>query len=265
MSRLLAVGGSNSETRDSRIDFATEGDGNCPVWYRFITVDGKRVHHLGNVCGTCPFVFQRLEGPHDRVSPHDLTNLLRTGVSKLEQRVTQRVMEILPVGEYKILLLSCVPQYIVPSTRGDYFVEEQVEAWGPDTGDEGGTHDPKSEYYRTATIPLASHTRLFEFIVPMFPSRSLRQETVDLYLSILKQQTIPTALAVSTLDLKEPVDEEGEIGAHWCLAHFLLDGHHKAYAASQARKAITLLSFLAVDKGVSGLDDIEHLLKILPR
>ena len=265
MNKLLAVGESKSETRESRIDFATEGDGNFPVWYRFITVDGKRAHHLGNVCGTCPFIFQRIEDAHYGVSPQDLTDLLRTGVSKLEENVTQRVMEILPVGEYKILLLSCVPRYIAPSTQGDYFVEEQVEAWGPDTGDEGRTHDPKSEYYRTATIPFAPNSTLFEFIVPMFPNRSLRQETIDLYLSTLKPPAIPTALAVSILDLKEAVHANGDIGVHWCLAHFLLDGHHKVYAASQAGKAINLLSFLALDKGVSGLDNIEHLLKILPR
>src|SRR5215472_2384008 len=174
MSRLLAVGESKSETRDSRIAFATEGD-----WYRFITVDGERAHHLGNVCGTCPFVFQRFEGANDKVSPQELTNLLRTGVSKLEQPVTQRVMESLPAGEYKVLLLSCLPQFIVPSTHGDYFVEEQVEAWGPDTGDDGSTHDTKSEYYRTATIPFAARSTLFEFIVPMFTKQSLRQETVD--------------------------------------------------------------------------------------
>jgi len=260
MSRLLAVGESKSETRDSRIAFATEGD-----WYRFITVDGKRAHHLGNVCGTCPFFFQRLEGANDKVSPQELTNLLRTGVSKLEQRVAQRVMESLPAGEYKVLLLSCLPQFIVPSTHGDYFFEEQVEAWGPDTGDEGGTHDPKSEYYRTETMPFASQSTLFEFIVPMFPHRSLRQGTIDLYLSILKQQTIPTALAISILDVKQAVDLQAEIKTHWCLAHFLLDGHHKVFAASQVGKPITMLSFLAVDKGVSGFDDIENLLNILPR
>src|SRR5215472_16010331 len=169
MSRLLAVGESKSETRDSRIAFATEGD-----WYRFITVDGERAHHLGNVCGTCPFVFQRFEGANDKVSPQELTNLLRTGVSKLEQPVTQRVMEMLPAGEYKVLLLSCLPQFIAPSTHGDYFSEEQVEAWGPDTGDEGGKHDPKSEYYSTETIPLESHSTFFEFIVPMLVSTSMK-------------------------------------------------------------------------------------------
>lgn len=265
MSRLLAVGESKSETQDSRIAFATEGDGNSPVWYRFITVDGQRAHHLGNVCGTCPFVFQRLEGANDRVSPQELTNLFRTGVSKLEQPVTQRIMKILPAGEYKVLLLSCIPQFIVPSAHGDYFIEEQVEAWGPDTGDDGGAHDPKSEYYRTERIPLASHSTLFEFIVPMFPKRSLRQETIDLYRSILNQQTVPTALAISILDVKEAVDSEPDNKTHWCLAHFLLDGHHKVYAASQVGKPITVLSFLAMDKGVSAFDDIGHLLNILPR
>jgi len=112
-------------------------------------------------------------------------------------------------------------------------------------------------------IPLASHSTLFEFIVPMFPYRSLRQKTVDSYLSILREHAIPTALAVSILDVKESVDSEAEINTHWCLAHFLLDGHHKVFAASQVRKPITMLSFLAVDKGVSRLDDIEHLLNIL--
>lgn len=259
MSRLLAVGESESETQDSRIDFATD-------WYRFITVDGKRAHYLGNVCGTCPFVFQQLEGANDKVSLQELTNLLRAGVSRLEQPVTQRVMKILPAGEYKVLLLSCLPQFIVPSAHGDYFIEEQVEAWGPDTGDEGGVHDPKSEYYRTATMPFAAHSTLFEFIVPMFPKRSLRQETVDLYRSILNQQTVPTALAVSILDVKEgEVDLKPQIETHWCLAHFLLDGHHKVHAASQVGKPITVLSFLAVDKGVSSFDHIGHLLNILPR
>lgn len=165
MSRLLALGESKSETRDPRIAFATEGDGRQPVWCRFITVDGKRAHYLGNVCGTCPFVFQRLEGANDKVSPQGLTNLLRAGVSRLEQPVTQRAMEILPVGEYKVLLLSCLPQFIAPSTHGDYFVEEQVKAWGPDTGENGSTHDPKSEYYRTGTMPLASNSTLVVVVI----------------------------------------------------------------------------------------------------
>jgi len=265
MSRLLEVGESKSETREPRIAFETDGGGNYPVWDRFITVNGKRAHYLGNVCGTCPFVFQRLEDANDKVSPQELTNLFRIGISKLEQSVTQRAMEILPAGEYKVLLLSCPPQFILPSTHGDYFCEEQVDLWGPDTGDEGGTHDPKIEYYRTETISFAPHSMLFEFIVPMFPQRYLHEETIHSYLSILERQTIPTALAVSILDVKEELESEAEMNTHWCLAHFLLDGHHKVFAASRARKPITILSFLAVDKGISLSNDIETLLTILSR
>ena len=48
----------------------------------------------------------------------------------------------------------------------------------------------------------------------------------------LEHQTIPAALAVSILDVKEAVDSETEVKTHRCFAHFLLDGHHKVFAAS---------------------------------
>lgn len=64
---------------------------------------------------------------------------------------------------------------------------------------------------------------------------------------------MPTAVRISILDVKSPVDWEGDkvITSHWCLVHYLIDGHHKAYAAAKNGKPLTLVSFLAVNQGVS--------------
>jgi hypothetical protein len=99
----------------------------------------------------------------------------------------------------------------------------------------------------------------------MFPRRYLNDKTIRSYETLLENQTTPTALAVSVLDVKQPANWHGdpEFTEHWCLAHYLLDGHHKMYAASQALKPISLLSFLAVQSGVSTIDQITEVLSVL--
>ena len=99
---------------------------------------------------------------------------------------------------------------------------------------------------------------LFEFIVPMFPKRWLDTEAVSSYRNELLAGSTPTALALSILDIKQPADWEGdpEINSHWCLSHYLLDGHHKTLAASELGAPITILSFLAIEKGVSTQEQV---------
>jgi hypothetical protein len=53
------------------------------------------------------------------------------------------------------------------------------------------------------------------------------------------------------------------INQHWRLAHFLLDGHHKVFAASQAHKPITLLSFLAIGESIAYRSEIDRVIKVL--
>ena len=69
MSMLLQVTEATSTKIGSRVDFQTEGGGAWAVWDRFITLDGKRAHFIGNVCGTCPFIFERKEGANDTIFP----------------------------------------------------------------------------------------------------------------------------------------------------------------------------------------------------
>lgn len=75
------------------------------------------------------------------------------------------------------------------------------------------------------------------------------------------QGVVPTAVAVSTLDLCQPAlslqaTDEYE---HWGLTHFLLDGHHKLEAAASAGRTVQLLSLLALDESLSGPDDHRRL------
>jgi hypothetical protein len=264
MSKLIAMAEAKSIKAGSRVDFQTQGGGNWPEWDRFITLDGRRAHHVGNICGTCPFLFERLEGANEKVSPTELSNTLRNGIKSIDQRVIDVAMEILPTGAYKVLLLSCVPRFISPSGKGDYFFEEQIQLWGVD-GFWGVPHYAKNEYYRSEMAKIGNRGALFEFVVPMFPKRYLHEETIQSYDAILSHPTIPTALAVSILDVKQPATWMGnpEITTHWCLAHYLLDGHHKICAAAKAGKPISILSFLAIEKGVSGPDQIAETLKTL--
>ena len=262
MSKLIQALDAVSTSMDSRIGFATQGSENLPVWDRFITLDGKKAHYLGNVCGTCEFIFERHEGANSKVSPEKLSEVFRSGISDINA-IKGAVMALLPAGAYKMLLLSCIPRLITPSKAGDYFFQEQIELWGVDPF-WGVPHYTRSEYYRTEVLKISEHGGLFEFIVPMFPGRYLDFKTIESYETLLNSPS-PTALAISVLDVKQPAEWEGnpEIQEHWCLAHYLLDGHHKMYAAAQFGKPISLLSCLAIDRGISGADEISKVVSVL--
>ncbi len=56
--------------------------------------------------------------------------------------------------------------------------------------------------------------------------------------------------------------EGTKIDTHWCLARYLLDGHHKLFAAANDQP-VRLLSFLSVDDGICNTDDIKMLRNLL--
>jgi hypothetical protein len=88
---------------------------------------------------------------------------------------------------------------------------------------------------------------------------------LKVYADRLAAEELPTALAVSVLDVRGPATrEEGPaVTEHWCLAHYLLDEHHKTYAATLAQKPITLLSFLATAESVATEENVDHVLEVL--
>jgi hypothetical protein len=233
-------------------------------WSRYLTLEGEPAYFIGGTCDTCAFLFERMGGANRNVSPVETAGALRGGLQGIDEGLVANVGNILPTGNYRVSLLELSPTLVMPGAQGDYFANEQAELWGTDAF-WGLPHHPKTEYYRTPPVMLGSGKRLFEFVVPMFPKGWLSEKTLKVYADRLAAEEQPTALAISVLEVRGPATrEEGPaVTEHWCLAHYLLDGHHKTYAASLARKPITLLSFLATAESVATEENVDRVLEVL--
>jgi hypothetical protein len=254
----------NVTASSSIIGFTTEGGGNWKVWDRYLTIDGKKAFHIGNVCGTCSFFFERLEGANQSVNAVDVIEKLNSGIIELTSSVVNALALIIPRGRYKVLLQEVRPYLVRPGEKNDYFVDEQVALWGVDTF-WGMPHFPKTEYYRLLTRVIKDGCGLFEFLIPMYPHNWLDKRRLSEYETLLNNDVKPTAVTLSVLDIKSPAVWEGDkdITSHWCLAHYLIDGHHKAYTAAISDKPLTLVSFLSMNQGISSEDEIVELIGIL--
>jgi hypothetical protein len=250
----------------SPVSFQTEGGDGWAAWDRYIAIDGKRAFHIGNVCGTCSFFFERMEGAKRSINAEDVIERLNAGVSLLDLSLVEKIKTIMPTGKYQVLLLSIVPKLVYPKGPEDYFEKERVELWGIDPF-WGLPHYPKTEYYRPSSEIMDDRAALYEFIIPTFPQNWLNEERVASYVSRLQAGEAPTAVALSVLDVKQPANrnDEPSITSHWCLAHYLLDGHHKVFAASKVRLPLILLAFLAVEHGISSPEQIEQVVRVIGR
>jgi len=112
---------------------------------------------------------------------------------------------------------------------------------------------------------LANIANFSLFVIPMFPLTWLDQEKLIHYKDEIAHGGQPTAFTLSVLDIKQPAFCHGdpEITEHWCLAHYLLDGHHKTYAAAQQNAPLNLVSFLAVDESLASEEEIKSALAAL--
>ena len=95
----------------------------------------------------------------------------------------------------------------------------------------------------------------------------LTMTTVSEYAEALRTKAPGTAVSIAVLDVKGPADwnddREPDPVEHWCLIHYLLDGHHKLHAASESGKPFRLLSFVALSQGVSTRAQIEEVVRVL--
>jgi len=231
---------------------------------RYLTVEGKQAYHIGNICDTCEFFFERMDGANQKVSARAVSDRLRQGLEQIDTELLDRISEVIPSGEYLVSLLRVHPRKVSLGSEDDYFSAEQIALWGIDAF-WGLPHYPKVEYYRSLTIPLEPGSSLFEFIIPMYPQNWLQAERAGYYSNYIQEGRNPTALALSVLDIKQPAIWEGdpEINTHWCLAHYLIDGHHKVFAASQVDAPITLLSLLAMEECIATKSETERMVDFL--
>lgn len=234
---------------------------------RLLRVNGSDAFELSFWCGTCPFLFERLEKATDRTAsiPH-LERALNEGLSAIDETVIDAFSTLLPKGKYLPMLLEIEPTLVEPGQPGDYFAEEQLATWRDYEGP-GIPQNPRTPYYRADSRQLDGDNRLFEFVVPMVPPSWNERDRVDAHAQRLRTSTRPTCVAVGVLDVRRQAvfdtPEEGLI--HWGLAHFLLDGHHKIEAASASGSRLQMLSLISLDASLAERHQIERLASIFER
>lgn len=217
-------------------------------------------------CGTCPVLFQRLEGATRTLSIAELQDRLRRGLSGIDADVLAAFGGLLPAGAYLPMLLRVTPKLVTPVGEDDYFAHEQVATWGLNSF-WGLPENPRTPYYRTFETPVTAAAHLYEFVVPMVPPTWNDQARVLQYSKALETGPLPTAVAVSTLDVSQPAldDQSSDYYQHWALIHFVLDGHHKLEAAAVARRPLQLLTLVAIDASLANQADILRLPAIRAR
>ncbi|MFE2275786.1 hypothetical protein ACFXAE_00645 [Streptomyces sp. NPDC059454] len=223
---------------------------------RLLVVDGEPAFELSPWCGTCPFLFRRLETARQTLSLERVRERLTgTLAGPDDGGVVEAFGALLPEGEYLPVLLQVEPRPVVPGREGDCFSGEQVATWGLDQF-WGLPEYPHTPYYRTFETTVDASAHLYEFIVPMVPPTWNTRERVQEYVELMARGTVPTAVAVSTPDVCEPaLDLSADHYRHWGLTHFLLDGHHELEAAATAGRPVRLLSLLALDEGLADSGD----------
>ncbi|MFI6009589.1 hypothetical protein ACIBAG_12295 [Streptomyces sp. NPDC051243] len=219
---------------------------------RLLVVDGEPAFELSFWCGTCPFLFRRLDTARQTLSLQSVQETLTgTLAGPDDGGVTEAFGALLPEGEYLPLLLRVEPRLVAPGQEGDYFSGEQVTTWGVDQF-WGLPEYPHTPYYRTFETAVDASAHLYEFVVPMVPPTWNTRERVEAYAELMGRATVPTAVAVSTLDVCEPAaGQPTDHHRHWGLTHFLLDGHHKLQAAATTGRPVQLLSLLALGEGLA--------------
>ncbi|MFJ8017323.1 hypothetical protein [Streptomyces sp. NPDC096339] len=246
---------------EARLHFDTELQeiGGAPR-RRLLMVDDEPAFELSFYCGTCPLLFRRLRTATQKLSLESMQERLTGALDDPDDGGVIDVFGgLLPEGEYLPLLLSVEPRLVVPGREGDYFSGEQVTTWGIDQF-WGLPEHPHTPYYRTFETAVDADAHLYEFVVPMVPPTWNERERVEEYLALMERGTVPTAVAISTLDVCQPsLDLADDPSAHWGLTHFLLDGHHKLEAAATAGRPVRLLSLLTLGESLAGADDCARL------
>ncbi|MFF4861705.1 hypothetical protein ACWCRF_06570 [Streptomyces sp. NPDC002405] len=222
---------------------------------RLLVLDGDPAFELSFWCGTCQFLFQRLEGANQTLSLESMQERLAGRLSDLDDDILDAFGSLLPEGDYLPWLLRVEPRLVTPGQEGDYFSNEQVATWGIDQF-WGLPEHPRTPYYRTFETAVDDAAHLYEFVVPMVPPSWNERERVDEYIEQMGRGLVPTAVAVSTLDLCQPAldIQSTDSYVHWGLTHFLLDGHHKLEAAASAGRPVQLLSLLALGESLAEPD-----------
>lgn len=243
-----------------------------PFWRQYLRFNGAKIYDLGIGCGSCSAHFERLAWPDKAVQEkiEDSVKMaikgLNNGLLKIDSEMLDIISMIMPNGVYQVLLSTIKPDLVVPGSDGDYFSHEQLDLKGDKP------HDPLINYYRLAAEPVHKQddSQFFEFLIPTMSYDDLKTERIEYYTDELKKGALPTAVSLTSLNTLyascEPwwKQKRPEIEKHACMFNFLIDGHHKVYAAALAQKPLTLVSFIAVNQCMEDVSEYVELLENKP-
>lgn len=225
-------------------------------WNRHLEYDGQLVMCIGNVCSNCcqPF-FEKLGS----IPRFELSGSLSSISRAFYKEIYAELEKVLPGGYYKVIRSQVYPTYVVPGKSNDYFIHEQPRDWGTPV------EDPKTYYYRIRSGYVEEDDEgyaegYFELAAPLGSTKDLRMGKVN---TIRKQEKTQTVFALGVLDVKNAQSSTGICGTHWGLFHYLIDGHHKMYAAAIDGKPVNLVSFITLDHGASNESELNELLEIM--
>lgn len=234
---------------------------------RYLYLADEPAFELSLWCGTCPFLFERQGGANGTLSAAlGVMTELEGPLDTVDDRVLAPFATLLPEGELLPLLLEVRPELVAPHDERDYFSHEQVATWGTDRF-WGLPENPRSFYYRTFETAVSPEAHLYEFVVPLVPPSWNDRARVEHYRAAVADGVVPTAVALSTLDVCEPAtyEEATDHHAHWGLTHFLLDGHHKLEAAARSGAPVRLLALVSVSGSLASAGDLARLPELLSR
>ena len=248
-----------------QLSFTTRDD-NARPWWRDLDLSGEPLYRIGNLCDTCGAIFGRFENDkaNQPLTPPELSQRLREGFDSLDQAIVDTVASILPKGKYVIGLFEVIPSFLELSTQGrkdDYVLWENmmpvsipIELW-PEV--------PRNIPYwysrpKPKMNPWKNENFLYECVLPIVGQSDFDKETIKSYEQAFNMGKKTTCLAFSLVDVRYI---SGGRALDWRLVHILLDGHHKVMDASNVKKPISILSFLALDESFAGKEWIDHTVK----
>ena len=222
---------------------------------RYFCIENREAYFLGYPCGTCNFIFERLEGASKKISPAKIVDTLGSEKIYLTDDAFQEIVKLVPNGKYISLLLEISPNMIIAGSKSDYFVKnEPIDSFW------GFHHNPKINYYMDSDFEINNKETFHTFILPIVPEHWLEKKTVDRYRSKIEQGVSPTAISLSYIDILERGEK-----FHSCFVNILLDGHHKLNAVSKfsTKRSINMISFLSTEMGASSEECIYEQLNFI--
>jgi hypothetical protein len=211
--------------------------GDTRPWWRFLDIHDQPLYLIGNLCDTCSAFFGLVEHAHLPITPMAVSDQLRSGLHSVSQSLIATIAHILPKGNYAVNLLTITPSFLPSERRAD---------------------SRATNYGWRQFVPVDTERTLYEIILPLVPQTQLSAGAIERYKTQLQTGGVPTALALSVVDVRYPSGR----GFEWTLSHFLLDGHHKVMAASQLGTALRLLSFLNLSESWATHELIEATLQV---